>query len=102
MLAQLLDAQTGKQRDALSYYKAWRDQFGGEDKAVRDRIELLEKHFNDYENALQAYNQEIKAQSDHLEGLESKVAGLGITPNMQTPLMSLSKPLKMAGSKTPC
>ena len=100
MLAQLLDAQTGKQRDALPYYKAWRDQFGGEDKAVRDRIELLEKHFNDYENALQAYHQEIaKAQSDHLEGLESKGGWLGDNPQHANPINVTVQTIEDGGIK---
>ena len=101
MLAQLLlDAQEGKQREAFPYYLAWRDEFGGEDKAVRERIELLEKHFNNYQQALDAYNQTIaKAQSDHVEGLETKGGWRSDNPQHANPVTVAAQTIEDGGIK---
>ncbi|TVR46093.1 MAG: hypothetical protein EA402_03105 [Planctomycetota bacterium] len=81
LLAQLLDAQAGKQREALEYYRAWRDRHGGSERSVMARIEDLERHFRSYEEALAAYQQQLaSARENHVEGLEARDGWQGDDP----------------------
>ncbi|TVR12420.1 MAG: hypothetical protein EA401_09095 [Planctomycetota bacterium] len=72
LLARLLDAREGRQLEALTYYRHYRDR-GGSDGAVLDRLNELEQHYRSYEEAMQAYQQQTaSARENHMEGLEAR------------------------------
>ena len=98
LIAQLLDAQAGKQREALTYYRAWRDNYGGSDKVVLDRIAFSEKHFSDYEQALNSYQEEKEvAQSQHVEGLETKGGWRGDNQSHANPVNVATQEIQQNG-----
>ena len=97
MLAQLLDAQTGNNARHCLITKLGEINLAA-DKVVRERIDVLEQYFQDYQNALKAYNQEIaQAQTDHVEGLESKGGWRGDNPQHANPIKVAAQRIEDGG-----